>query len=445
MKTINNIGTYDPKCKKPYKRIQCGKVMWWISYYLPNGKRMLRPVHKDHKEAKKLVKDKERQLIRGIFDAKDQKKLEGFYTSLHSKGRLTIDDGLSIYFEATESRKQAKTHYNDVKSISSHFSFFKNDGKQFLDEVRPFDVHKFIRRFNKEGKSESTIKNAVTGIRKVYNCLIDELKIPSLENPVPPKIKLPKKGGLVRKEIPTDEEVRAIFSELDQNDKLYLQGNFHSSSISPLKAITHFIILTGARRSEVLHAEWTDFDWENGVWKIRIKPDCPTQYGLGWAPKWGMERDIILCTPAIKLLQSLDTVKSVGKVNIRNDSFQIVDQKYYPANFVFPKKEIQKLDDGTVITRFTRSDSFKTAWKSLLKRAGLKGIQVKDLRTCFNHKLRSSYGFSSKEAGDYIGHDPKVNDLYYTPVIQDVIRQKMDGVTLENLFGIQEGKIKTVT
>jgi integrase len=152
-----------------------------------------------------------------------------------------------------------------------------------------------------------------------------------------------------------------------------------------LKAIIYFSILTGARRSEVLHAEWTDFDWENGVWEIRIKPDCPTQYGLGWSPKWGKERDVILCTPAIELLQSLDRVKSTGKVNIRNESLQVVDQKFYPANFVFPKKEIQRLDDGKVITRFTRSDSFRTAWESLLKRARLKDIKFKDLRTYFNH------------------------------------------------------------
>ncbi len=63
--------------------------------------------------------------------------------------------------------------------------------------------------------------------------------------------------------------------------------------------------------------------------------------------------------------------------------------------------------------------------KELKERLRPDRLEVKDLRTYFNHTLKSKFGFSSKEAGAYIGNSEEVNNLHYTPVSFSQIRAKM--------------------
>jgi integrase len=409
---------YDPKGSL-YKREQTsGNVMWYISYYLPNNKRVQRPVSKNQKEAKKRLKWKKLQLLQGKFDSKDLKKLDGLFSEEKEPKRLSIEEALELYFKVTESRKTANTYYNDLSAINRYFSFFVDSERQFLDEISAFDVQMLVRSLDKSGKSESTIKNSVTMVRKVFNCLIEEVKLYKGENPVPAKIKLPKKNGLVRDRLATDEEIQAILNA----DKPKVK---HSSSISPIKEIISFLIYTGARLSEVLQAEWQDFDLENGIWHIRIKPDCPTKFGLGWSPKWRKSRDVILFQEALNVLGSMPKLKTFGKISKRDEKGKVVDSTFYPSNFVFPKKETKKLPDGSIKIMYTRLDSIKKSWGSLKERAEVHDLQVKDMRTYFNHTLKSKFGFSSKEAGVYIGNSEEVNNLHYTPVSFSQIRTKM--------------------
>ncbi|NQU63617.1 MAG: tyrosine-type recombinase/integrase [SAR324 cluster bacterium] len=419
MSKLNLPLGYDPKCRL-YRREQTqGNVMYYLSYYLPNGQRVQRPVHRKEKEAKKLLRLKELQLIQGQFDSKDSKKLDGFLPRVRPKPeRLTIKAGLREYFEVTEARKTRQTHYCDVYSINRYFGFFLEDGKVFMDDIRTIDVQMLIRALDKEGKSESTIKNAVTMVKKVFNCLIHELKNCDYDNPVIPKMKLPKRNGLVRNRIATDEEIVSLLNADDP-------GVSHSSNLSPTKAIVAFLICTGARLSEVLHAEWGDFDFENGIWHIKTKPNCPTRFRLGWSPKWYKDRGVLLFPEALEVLRRLPRVKSIGRVPIRDESGKIVDHKIYPADFVFPKTEISVEPDGTRTVVYSRIDSVKRSWSSMKNRAGVTDLQIKDLRTFFNLTLKNRFGFSSKEAGYYIGNSKEVNDLHYTPISIPQIQEKM--------------------
>ena len=410
---------YDPKCSL-YKREQIrGKVNWYVSYYLPNGKRVQRPVHQSFKKAKNLMRIKELQLLQGIFDAKDLAKLDGFLPEYEEPERLTIEKALELYFEVSESRKSPKTQYIDSSSIKQCFGFFTDGGKIFMDEITALDAHRLIRSLDKAGKSESTIKRAVTMVKKVFNLLIDEIRVFEGENPVPKKLKLPKKGGLVRNRLPSDQEIMALLTA--PNPKVT-----SSSSVSPVREIVGFLIATGARVSEVLHAEWGDFDLEAGTWHVRNKPQCPTQFGLGWAPKWHKERVVLLFPQTLAILNSMPIVNSFGSVPVRNEQRVIVERKMVPAQFVFPKKEVKILGEGSKHVTYTRTDSIKRSWQSLKERAGVTDLQLKDLRTYFNHKLKSMYGFSSKEAGWYIGNSKEVNDLHYSPVSLEIIQAKMN-------------------
>lgn len=192
----------------------------------------------------------------------------------------------------------------------------------------------------------------MTKVRKVYNFLIDEAEVLLGKNPAPKNVKLPKKNGLVRNRLASDVvEIKSLLNAVQGNELSDRQSNLHSSSISPLANILQFPIFTGARRSEVLHAEWSDFDLVNGIWRIRKKPKCPTINGLGWYPKWKKERDVILFPEALNLIQSIEKVDTIGKVAIRDQNRKTVDHKIYPAQFIFPKKEFLMQKDGKVLTR----------------------------------------------------------------------------------------------
>lgn len=92
-----------------------------------------------------------------------------------------------------ESRKNADTQYKDARAIKRYFKVFSDTGKKYLDEVTPLDVMLLIRLLDKRGKAESTIKNTVAMIKKVYNCLIDEIEDLSMRNPVPKRVAIPRK------------------------------------------------------------------------------------------------------------------------------------------------------------------------------------------------------------------------------------------------------------
>ncbi|MBF0279888.1 MAG: tyrosine-type recombinase/integrase [SAR324 cluster bacterium] len=215
-----------------------------------------------------------------------------------------------------------------------------------------------------------------------------------------------------------------------------LWNTAHSRTWTPIDDIVRFIAYTGCRLREALHAEWSDFDLEKGIWFIRHKPNCPTKEGIGWSPKWHKERVVPLFPEAIKLLQSLPRYEDVfGNVLIRNESRGIVDRKLVPAQFVFPKHEVI-IKDGIRNERYTRVDDVKKAWTNLKKRAGVMDLQLKDLRTYFNTVLKNHFQFSSKEAGSYIGNSEVINDKHYTPILDSVLLAKMQQNTLGNVVGI---------
>ena len=72
--------------------------------------------------------------------------------------------------------------------------------------------------------------------------------------------------------------------------------------------------------------------------------------------------------------------------------------------------------------------SIKRAWASLKKRYGIEDLIVKDLRTWFNHVLKSRYRYSTRVLSSYLGHTPRVKKDHYDPISLDLIQQKLSAV-----------------
>ena len=136
-------------------------------------------------------------------------------------------------------------------------------------------------------------------------------------------------------------------------------------------------------------------DIEDGFWQNSHKPNCPTKFGIGWSPKWSKSRSISLKSDALELLVNQPRI----------------------SRWVFPKA------DGT------RRDSLDKSWKTLLKKAQVENLQIKDFRNWANHILKHENLFTTKEASSYLGHSPMVNESHYEPISIERISQKinMDG------------------
>ncbi len=109
-----------------------------------------------------------------------------------------------------------------------------------------------------------------------------------------------------------------------------------------LKFIVMFLILTGARRNEALHAEWSHFDFVAMVWTIPLA-------------KSGKAHHVPITPSLLALLQSIP----------RKDG----------GEFVFPAKT------GKPFINIYQS------WNTARTRAGLKDVRLHDLRHTFASTL----------------------------------------------------------
>lgn len=150
--------------------------------------------------------------------------------------------------------------------------------------------------------------------------------------------------------------------------------------------IVRLLLLTGARRGEVLGAKWADFDLEEGVW---TKPGATT--------KQQTEHIVPLSAPAMKLLTTI-------RAGAGDD-----------VEFVFPGGK-----DGH------RGD-LKKPWPKICKAARLTGVRVHDLRHTYASLLASA-GFSLPMIGALLGHTQPQTTARYAHLFDDPLRQATDRV-----------------
>ena len=77
-----------------------------------------------------------------------------------------------------------------------------------------------------------------------------------------------------------------------------------------------------------------------------------------------------------------------GTVPVLDENKEIIRYDFYPANFVFLKKVV---DGKTGKVGYCRVNRINDEWKSLKKLAQVENLQLNDLRTYFNHVLKTNY------------------------------------------------------
>ena len=150
------------------------------------------------------------------------------------------------------------------------------------------------------------------------------------------------------------------------------------------------LILTGARRGEVLGATWAQFDLDNGVW---VKPSSHT--------KQKREHRVPLSPAAIQLLHGM---KRKG-------------------DYLFPGR-----------TRGTHLLDIKKSWAQICKQAKLDNVRLHDLRHTYASTLASS-GASLLIIGQLLGHTQANTTLRYSHLFDDTLREATGkvGAMFENV------------
>ncbi len=157
--------------------------------------------------------------------------------------------------------------------------------------------------------------------------------------------------------------------------------------------IFKFLLLTGARKGEVLNATWGQFDLAKGVW---TKPSHLT--------KQKKKEHLPLSEKALEVLHILQ------KLNTQN------------SEYLFPGRV-----KGEPIKET------KTFWNKVLKEANLENVRIHDLRHTHASHLVSS-GLSLSIVGKLLGHTQASTTQRYAHLADEPLRQAAE------LFGSKVGK-----
>jgi integrase len=155
------------------------------------------------------------------------------------------------------------------------------------------------------------------------------------------------------------------------------------------------LLLTGARRGEVLAATSDQFDLETGLW---VKPSSHT--------KQKREHRVPLSAPARQLL---------AEMRARAER-RAQERGRLPSPYVFPART----GDGPMV-------EIKTAWAALCKAAGLDGVRLHDLRHTYASVLASA-GLSLPVIGALLGHTQPSTTARYTHLFDDPLRDATERV-----------------
>jgi integrase len=160
--------------------------------------------------------------------------------------------------------------------------------------------------------------------------------------------------------------------------------------------IIRLLLLTGARRGEVLSMRWADVDLKDGVWS---KPASST--------KQAQNHIVPLSAPARQLLAKIaEQQKVLGSSGATSKL----------GTYVFPGNG----DAGHVA-------EIKRAWRSICKAAGITGLRIHDLRHSFASQLASS-GSSLPLIGALLGHSSVITTSRYAHLFSDPQRAAVERV-----------------
>ena len=191
----------------------------------------------------------------GVSPVADAKKDRGAVKSLN-----TVRDFGAYWTEQQLSDKSGE--YQRTTSRALEKDVYPAIGNKPLSEVNPGDVLAICDRIKKRGAPKMALSTRNV-IKRMFEYAIARQLVTT--NPA---------TAIVARFVATQESRDRVLSQ-DEIGHV-LRAVYASSIRRPLKLAIHLLVLTMVRKSELIEARWSEFDLDEGIWRIpaeRMKKD----------------------------------------------------------------------------------------------------------------------------------------------------------------------------
>ena len=329
---------FDINCKGLMLEVRAtGGKTYYFRYQDARGKtrqlRLARATDIELSQARQLVGTKRKQLVMGVDPAKEKEVLRQVPTF--------ADHIEKEYLPYVMNYKRSwKT---DVSLLKNHL--LPRFGKRYMDEINREDIVKLLHERRLAGAAPGSTNRLLIMMRYIYNLAL-RWEVPGIKSNPTKNLPLMQENNKRERYLSVDEAKRLYEATCQSENPL-------------LRYIIPMLILTGARKREVLDSKWKDFDMPRRTWRIPL-------------PKSGKARHVPLSDGVLAILRELP---------------QRSDVPYVFAN----QKTLEPYA------------SIFNSWNTARKRANLPDVRVHDLRHLFASMLINQ-GRSLYEVQNILGH-----------------------------------------
>lgn len=319
------------------ERLAVGHGKWRLRYKTPNGRRACLTIGDAPTltlaDARLRAEEMRRQIAMGI-DPADEKRAN----------QLVPTFGEFIEQQYVPHIKNYKRSWKtDISLLKNHL--IPRFGNIQMDRITRQDIVTMHADRRNSGGAPGSANRLLIMMRYIFN-LASRWEVAGITANPTKNVPLMPEGNMKERYL-SEEEARRLYDAVCQSDN------------PVLKYIFTALILSGARKREVLDARWDDFDFARRIWRI------PTT-------KLGKPRHFPMSDGLMNLLTTMPR-------NLKSD-------------YVFANPKTNK--------PFT---SIFSAWDTARKAAGLPEVRIHDLRHSFASFLVNS-GRSLYEIGKLLGH-----------------------------------------
>jgi len=270
------------------------------------------------------------------------------------------------YLPYVKSYKRAVT--TDISLLKNHV--LPRFGGRYMDEITRVDVQKMHNERRASGAAPGSANRLLILMRYIFNLALKWEIAGVKTNPC--------------KGVPLMEENNKMERYLSVEEAQRLYESVCKSENTMLQFIVPMLILTGARKREVLDAKWQDFDFTRRIWRIPMS-------------KSGKARHVPLSDGAMALLATMTRKPGCDWAFANPDT-----GKPYVSVFC--------------------------AWDNARKKAGLADVRMHDLRHSFASLLINS-GRTLYEVQHILGHTQVKTTQRYAHLSQDTLLAAANAAT----------------
>jgi integrase len=349
---------------------KAGAKAWTFSYRTHSGISRRLTIGNASDWPLKMARDEARRLRRLVDTGHDPM---GERHELRSAA--TVADLVARWRTEAAPKKRERSLIDDESMIARHI--LPALGRLKVADVRHVDIDKLHRKITADG-TRVRANRVIALISRLFNLAITWELRP--DNPC---------RGVER----NTETARHRYLEGDELERMLAAVAAHPNRQGA--HVVELLLLTGARRTEVLRMRWDQLDLANGVW---TKPAAAT--------KQARLHRIPFSAPARQVLVEIRQAAEEKAAKYRRE----VSPWVFPARY----------GNGPVI-------DVKHVWHAICRSAGITDLHLHDLRHAYASILASS-GLSLPIIGRLLGHSQPSTTNRYAHLSDDPLRVATDRV-----------------